>query len=78
MSYPFSFLKNLGACFLAIGSLHLCGGCSLQADKTASFEQSKTPNILIIMCDQLTPRVLSCYGGPVETPNIDRIDRVAG
>jgi arylsulfatase A-like enzyme len=31
------------------------------------------PNILIIMADQLTARVLSCYGGPVNTPNIDRI-----
>lgn len=29
------------------------------------------PNILIIMCDQLNASVLSCYGGPVLTPNID-------
>jgi arylsulfatase A-like enzyme len=34
---------------------------------------SDRPNILILMCDQLTARVLSCYGGPVATPNIDRI-----
>jgi len=25
------------------------------------------------MCDQLTANTLSCYGGPVHTPNIDRI-----
>ncbi|MHC4442145.1 MAG: sulfatase family protein [Planctomycetota bacterium] len=62
-------LKNLCACLLVIG------GCSLQAQNTSRAQQSKTPNILIIMCDQLTPRVLSCYGGPVETPNIDRIAR---
>ncbi len=31
------------------------------------------PNVLIIMCDQLNAGVLSCYGGPVPTPNIDRI-----
>jgi len=31
------------------------------------------PNVLIIMADQLTPRVLSCYGGPVNTPNLDRL-----
>jgi len=33
------------------------------------------PNVLVIMCDQLNPRVLSAYGGPVETPNIERIAR---
>lgn len=31
------------------------------------------PNVLIIMCDQLAASVLSCYGGPVQTPNIDRL-----
>lgn len=31
------------------------------------------PNVLLIVCDQLNPRVLSCYGGPVATPHIDRI-----
>ncbi len=31
------------------------------------------PNILFIMCDQLAAGALSCYGGPVHTPNIDRL-----
>ena len=31
------------------------------------------PNILIVMCDQLNAGVLGCYGGPVPTPNIDRL-----
>lgn len=34
---------------------------------------SQSPDIVIILCDQLSARVLSCYGGPVPTPNIDRI-----
>jgi len=33
------------------------------------------PNMLIIMADQLNPGVLSCYGGKVPTPNIDRLAR---
>lgn len=33
------------------------------------------PNILILMCDQLNPKALSCYHGPVPTPNIDRLAR---
>ncbi len=35
----------------------------------------ENPNILLIMCDQLTARVLSCYGGQVQTPNLDRLAR---
>ena len=31
------------------------------------------PNILLIMCDQLNASVLGCYGGPVPTPNLDRL-----
>ena len=31
------------------------------------------PSILLMMCDQLTAGVLSCYGGPVPTPNLDRL-----
>ncbi len=34
-----------------------------------------SPNVLIIMCDQLNAHVLGCYGGPVPTPHIDRIAR---
>lgn len=34
---------------------------------------AKRPNILLIMCDQLNASVLGCYGGPVDTPNIDSI-----
>ncbi|WP_430815665.1 sulfatase family protein [Carboxylicivirga sp. RSCT41] len=36
-------------------------------------EKEKHPNVLVIMCDQLNYEALSCYGGPVPTPNIDRI-----
>ena len=34
---------------------------------------SKRPNVLMIMCDQLNPGVLSCYGGPLKAPNIERL-----
>jgi len=37
---------------------------------------AKPPNILILMADQMTPRVLSAYGGQVaKTPTIDRLAR---
>ena len=47
---------------VAIGSLSALNGYA--ADR---------PNIVLIMADQLTPGVLSCYGGPVSTPNLDRL-----
>lgn len=34
-----------------------------------------SPNVLIIMCDQLTAGVLGCYGGPLPTPHVDRLAR---
>ena len=40
--------------------------------QTVNKQQDK-PNVLVIMCDQLNAKALSCYGGPVSTPNIDRI-----
>ncbi|MFO7946940.1 MAG: sulfatase-like hydrolase/transferase [Armatimonadota bacterium] len=32
-----------------------------------------SPSILFVICDQLNATVPGCYGGPVDTPNIDRL-----
>jgi arylsulfatase A-like enzyme len=37
--------------------------------------QRKTPNVLFFLCDQLNLRLLSCYGGPIRTPNLERLCR---
>lgn len=34
---------------------------------------NRKPNVLIIMCDQLNAKVLSCYGGPVKAPNLEKL-----
>jgi arylsulfatase A-like enzyme len=31
------------------------------------------PNILLLLCDQLTARVMRLYGGPVAMPNVERL-----
>ena len=33
------------------------------------------PSILVLLCDQLNPAVTSVYGGPVPTPNLERLAR---
>ncbi|TDE14300.1 sulfatase [Jiangella asiatica] len=35
----------------------------------------RPPSILLIVCDQLNASVMGTYGGPVSTPNIDRLAR---
>lgn len=35
--------------------------------------EPQQPNIIFIQCDQLNKMALGCYGGPVPTPNIDRL-----
>jgi len=60
--------------FLKTTGLAVLGGISLRSDiSKATQATQKRPNILFIICDQLNANALSCYGGPVDTPNIDRI-----
>jgi len=60
------FLKTTGLAVLE--GISLCSTASMAGQSTR-----KRPNILFIICDQLNANALSCYGGPVDTPNIDRI-----
>lgn len=60
------FLKHAGLGALCLSGLPSSNSWGLPGDP-------QPPNILIIMCDQLNANVLGCYGGPVPTPNIDRI-----
>lgn len=46
--------------------------CALLAFAGAA-QATEQPNILFIFPDQLQRDVLSVYGGPVDTPNIDRL-----
>ena len=64
------FLRVAGLATAALG------GVSLQPDALLARPRgAKSPNILFILCDQLSAHALSCYGGPVPTPNIDGIAR---
>jgi arylsulfatase A-like enzyme len=59
----------------ALVLLASASGFAGSAECSAVGGGGESPSVLIIMCDQLNARVLGCYGGPVPTPNIDRIAR---
>ncbi len=50
------------------------GGGATPPQARASTRAERRPNILLIMADDLAPR-LGSYGAPVRTPNIDRLAR---
>ncbi|WP_299664858.1 sulfatase-like hydrolase/transferase [uncultured Polaribacter sp.] len=63
----------ISVCMIIITTFLLLS-CNLkQKADTKSDNADNTPNVLVIMTDQLNPRVLGCYGGDVKTPNIDEL-----
>ena len=60
--------------FLKKAGVATAAGLSMFSNESlAQHGGRKEPDILFIMCDQLAAHALSCYGGPVFTPNIDRL-----
>ena len=49
-------------------SLLFCMGCNKPEPRTKS-----TPNIILIMSDDMGYSDIGCYGGEVETPNLDAL-----
>lgn len=66
------FLQSAGAAAAAFGGATASLREAMAAPARA---QRKRPNVLFLMCDQLNANLLSCYGGPIPTPHIDRIAR---
>ena len=63
------FLRSASGRAVSLGALAAVPGIASAGENG----ESKRPNVLFIICDQLNANALSCYGGPVATPNIDRI-----
>lgn len=42
---------------------------------SALAQPARRPSVVTILCDQLNPMVTSVYGGPVPTPNLERLAR---
>jgi N-acetylglucosamine-6-sulfatase len=65
--YTFAMLNNVCAAFTAIGAL-------LFASVLCAAPPPVRPNVLFILCDDLRPDAVGCYGSKhVNTPHIDRL-----
>ncbi len=63
------FLKFTGS---ALACLSL-SGCVENVMNTLSDSRYQKPNILLIVADDLGYSDLGCYGGEIETPNLDKM-----
>src|SRR5215468_9478259 len=48
-------------------------GCILLASFSVFAASTKRPNIMIILSDNMGFSDLGCYGGEIQTPNLDRL-----
>jgi arylsulfatase len=62
------FLKHLG-----YGSLGLAGAASLGGLSSCRASSPARPNILILFADDLGFSDIGCFGGEIETPNLDAL-----
>jgi arylsulfatase len=64
--------------FLKIGSLSVLGittGCSAPVSSVLNIpaKQASRPNIIVILMDDMGYSDIGCYGGEINTPNIDKL-----
>jgi arylsulfatase A-like enzyme len=63
------FIKMIG---LGAGSLIL-PSCNLRTTSKSENNKNRKPNIIIIMADDMGFSDIGCYGGEIQTPNLDKL-----
>ena len=64
-------IGSLVPSLLATLSVLLVGARAATAQEGDS--ENQRPNIVLIMCDDMGWSDIGCYGGEIETPNLDRL-----
>jgi arylsulfatase A-like enzyme len=59
--------------FMRIGACFTAGTMAMQIRRVWGLELLKRPNVVFIAIEDFSPQRLGSYGGPVKSPNIDRL-----
>jgi arylsulfatase A-like enzyme len=70
MQSVFSFIRSVGIPLILLG---LCTGSFSQAAETAGSRPNVRPNVIVIMSDDMGYSDIGCYGGEINTPNLDKL-----
>ena len=75
MCYTSGLMNRRDALKQGAGLVAGFAGAASRAWGGAYPQGKQAPSILILMCDQLSASALRCYGGPIPTPNLERLAR---
>ena len=70
------WMRFVPACLICLAGLCgalICGSLLAAQDATAPGATNRPPNILLILSDDMGYSDLGCYGGEIETPNLDKL-----
>ena len=59
--------------FILVAGVILCGTLQLTSPPAFAAESDNRPNVVVIMSDDMGYSDIGCYGGEINTPNLDRL-----
>ena len=66
-------MKKLNRRTFLAGTVAAAAGCASVPRTNAAPQKARRPNIVLIMADDMGYSDIGCYGGEIDTPNLDRL-----
>lgn len=66
-------MKELNRRTFLAGTVAAAAGCASVPRMNAAPQKARRPNIVLIMADDMGYSDIGCYGGEIDTPNLDRL-----